>query len=58
MTFTYRPAVAEDIAACIDLRGKTRENAVAVARLATLGVTHESWSRDFPKRATESDAHR
>jgi hypothetical protein len=42
---TYRPAVPEDIAACIDLRGKTRENAVSVERLKALGVTHESWSR-------------
>jgi N-acetylglutamate synthase-like GNAT family acetyltransferase len=47
MTLTYRPAVPEDIAACIDLRGKTRENAVSVERLATLGITHESWSRDL-----------
>jgi GNAT superfamily N-acetyltransferase len=42
---TYRPAVPQDIAACIDLRGKTRENAVSVERLKSLGVTHESWSR-------------
>lgn len=45
MPLSYRPAVPEDIAACIDLRGKTRENAVSVERLKSLGVTHESWSR-------------
>ena len=45
MTLTCRRAVAEDIPACIELRGKTRENAVSVERLKSLGVTHESWSR-------------
>jgi len=35
-----------DIAACIELRGKTRENAVSVERLKELGVTHASWSAD------------
>lgn len=44
MTLTYRSAVPQDIAACIDLRGRTRENAVSVEQLRTLGVTHESWS--------------
>jgi ribosomal protein S18 acetylase RimI-like enzyme len=44
MTFTYRRALPSDIAACIELRGKTRENAVSVERLKQLGVTHASWS--------------
>jgi GNAT superfamily N-acetyltransferase len=35
--------VPDDIAACIELRGKTRENAVSVERLRVLGVTLESW---------------
>jgi GNAT superfamily N-acetyltransferase len=43
---TYRQAVPSDIAACIDLRGKTRENAVSVERLGQLGITEESWSGD------------
>ena len=43
---TYRHAVPEDIAACIELRGKTRENAVSAARLQTFGITLESWSSD------------
>ena len=45
MALTYRNAIPQDIAACIELRGRTRENAVSVERLRTLGVTHESWSR-------------
>lgn len=46
MTLTYRSAVPSDIAACIELRGKTRENAVSVERLKLLGVTQASWSAD------------
>lgn len=44
MTLTYRRAVPSDIATCIELRGKTRENAVSVERLKQLGVTQTSWS--------------
>jgi GNAT superfamily N-acetyltransferase len=43
MNVTYRKAVPEDAAACIDLRGRTRENAFSVAQLAAVGVTLESW---------------
>ncbi len=46
MTMTYRRAVPSDIAACIELRGKTRENAVSVERLKHLGITAASWSAD------------
>lgn len=46
MQLTYRTAIPDDIAACIELRGKTRENAVSVERLRALGVTLESWSAD------------
>jgi len=46
MTLSYRSARPDDIAACIDLRGKTRENSVSVERLRALGVTLESWSAD------------
>ena len=46
MTLSYRRAVPSDIAACIELRGKTRENAVSVERLKQLGVTQASWSAD------------
>lgn len=44
MTFTFRPATPSDIAECITIRGKTRENAVSAARLAELGITEASWS--------------
>jgi ribosomal protein S18 acetylase RimI-like enzyme len=46
MTLAYRLAVPNDIAACIELRGKTRENAISVERLKALGITLESWSGD------------
>lgn len=46
MTLTYRAAVPSDVAACIELRGRTRENAVSVERLKQLGVTQDSWSAD------------
>ncbi|MBB4845660.1 ribosomal protein S18 acetylase RimI-like enzyme [Paucibacter oligotrophus] len=44
MPFEFRPARPADIAACIDIRGKTRENAVSATRLAELGITEASWS--------------
>lgn len=40
----YRPAQPVDVAECIVIRGRTRENAVSVARLASLGITVDSWS--------------
>lgn len=46
MTIQFRPALPQHIAACIQLRGKTRQNAVSAARLAELGVTEASWSAD------------
>lgn len=45
MTLIYRNATPDDVADCIDLRGKTRENAVSVERLRALGITHDSWSQ-------------
>lgn len=43
MNIVYRKAVADDTAACIALRGKTRENAFSVEELKAVGVTHASW---------------
>ncbi|MEY4908502.1 MAG: hypothetical protein RL260_2220 [Pseudomonadota bacterium] len=43
MTLTYRPAVPEDADACVDLRGRTRENAFSVSELANIGVTRDTW---------------
>jgi ribosomal protein S18 acetylase RimI-like enzyme len=45
MTLNFRPATPQDIATCIEIRGRTRENAVPAARLAELGITEVSWSR-------------
>jgi len=44
MPVDFRPATPADIAACIDVRGRTRENAVPAARLAQLGITQASWA--------------
>ncbi|HEY0800693.1 MAG TPA: GNAT family N-acetyltransferase, partial [Steroidobacteraceae bacterium] len=33
-----------DIAQCIDIRGKTRENAISAKALADIGITETSWS--------------
>jgi GNAT superfamily N-acetyltransferase len=41
-----RHAIPEDVAACVEIRGRTRENAVSVERLAALGITTKSWSAD------------
>lgn len=40
----YRQARPADIARCIDIRGKTRENSVSALRLSEMGITLESWS--------------
>src|ERR1043166_7777485 len=47
MNVTYRKALAEDAQECVDVRGKTRENAVTVERLRELGVTVETWCDDI-----------
>lgn len=44
MNLHYRPAHPDDAAACIDLRGRTRENAFSAEDLRALGITRESWS--------------
>ena len=43
----YRPAVPADAAACVLLRGQTRENAVSAERLARAGITVQSWGDDI-----------
>lgn len=43
MNVIYRNAVPEDTPGCIDLRGKTRENAFSVEELKALGITLDSW---------------
>ena len=46
MERAYRAATAEDVPACLELRGRTRENAIRVQRLAAMGITAQSWSDD------------
>ena len=46
MALNFRPATPADIAACVDLRGKTRENAIPAIRLPAMGITVASWSKD------------
>lgn len=45
--FGFRRAVAQDAAACVTLRGQTRENAVSPERLASYGITVDSWAADI-----------
>ncbi len=44
MPLSFRLAIPQDIASCIEIRGRTRENAVSAVRLAELGITEPSWS--------------
>jgi hypothetical protein len=52
MNLVYRTAIPADTKDCIRLRGLTRENAVSKDRLATLGITAESWAKDFQDGAS------
>lgn len=45
MKVGYRPAVPGDAADCIDLRGRTRENAFSREQLGELGITADGWCR-------------
>src|SRR4029434_6228157 len=47
MTVVYRSAHPEDALACVELRGKTRENAISAERLRSVGITVDSWSNDI-----------
>ena len=43
----YRAAQPEDAAACVALRGQTRENAVSPERLRAMGITVQTWGEDI-----------
>ncbi len=43
-TLTFRPATADDVPACVMIRGQTRENAFSVEELRALGITVDSWA--------------
>lgn len=42
---TFRKAEPNDTQACLELRGKTRENAFSIEQLAAAGITLDSWRR-------------
>ena len=42
--YQFRPAQVADSAACLILRGQTRENAFSMQQLAELGITEETWA--------------
>ncbi len=42
-----RRALPEDAAACVHMRGLTRENAVSPERLRHYGITEQSWAEDI-----------
>lgn len=41
-----RRAAASDVAACVRIRGRTRENAISREQLAAYGITEASWRQD------------
>lgn len=43
MPITYRPATPQDLPACTDVRGRTRDNAFSRQQLEAIGVTEASW---------------
>lgn len=47
MGIAIRRARPDDAPACVDLRGRTRENAIPVERLRAYGITAESWAADI-----------
>jgi GNAT superfamily N-acetyltransferase len=52
MHLTHRPALPGDAPACIDLRGRTRQNAISAAQLAAWGITATSWAEGIRSGAT------
>jgi GNAT superfamily N-acetyltransferase len=48
---TIHPAVPGDASRCVEIRGRTRENAVSVQQLAAYGITVDSWRDDIQSGA-------
>lgn len=51
-SLVFRPARPEDAQACIDLRGKTRQNAFSAEALAAIGITLETWTEGIRTKAS------
>jgi GNAT superfamily N-acetyltransferase len=47
MQLKYRPALPEDAAECVAVRGRTRQNAASEEWLHSIGVTSESWGENI-----------
>ena len=43
----YRPATPEDVAECLVVRGKTRQNPASEEWLRSIGITAESWAENI-----------
>lgn len=46
MILEYRAALPEDVPECLDVRGRTRENAISEEGLRARGITLQSWTDD------------
>ena len=44
MKANYRAAQPDDAAVCLDIRGRTRQNAVSAEFLRSIGITLETWT--------------
>ena len=51
MALEYRVALPEDVAECLDVRGRTRENAISAEGLRARGITLQSWAEDVRQGA-------
>ena len=47
MHLQYRPALPEDAAECVVVRGQTRQNAASEEWLRSIGITAESWAENI-----------
>ena len=47
MRLNYRRALPKDVAECIVVRGKTRQNPASEELLRSFGVTRESWAENI-----------
>ena len=51
----YRPALPEDAAECVVVRGKTRQNAASEEWLRSIGITSKSWAENIRSGALPGD---
>ena len=55
MDLDYRHALPDDAAECALARGRTRENALSVEQLRSIGVTAQSWANNIRSGALTGD---